>query len=171
MSIKVMTRVWENSKNKGSGLLLLLAIADHAHDDGAGAWPSIKTLAAKTRMSERNVQYLIRSVEKTGELKILTGEGPHGCNAYAIDLPPAQGENFAPLKNGAAGVKSSAAGVKSSVISSGARGFTRTKNRNKPVRENHYRGHPSNAPKNGKSRKTNIQGSFAQMVLNARTKP
>jgi hypothetical protein len=34
MSIRVMTKVWDHSTQKGSTLLLLLALADHAADDG-----------------------------------------------------------------------------------------------------------------------------------------
>jgi len=58
MSIREMSRVWADSKQKGSALLLLLAIADNANDDGI-CWPSTKTLSHKTRMTERNVLRLI----------------------------------------------------------------------------------------------------------------
>jgi hypothetical protein len=54
MSISIMTLVWSESQHKGSELLLLLAIADNANDQGI-AYPSLRTLAKKTRMSRRNV--------------------------------------------------------------------------------------------------------------------
>ena len=41
MSIRVMTQVWDTSEQKGSALLLLLALADHAADDGF-CWPGIQ---------------------------------------------------------------------------------------------------------------------------------
>ncbi len=154
--------------NKGSALLLLLAIADHAHDDGTGAWPSIKTLARKTRMSRRNVQLLVRHVEATGELKVLTGKGPHGCNAYAIQLPAAGGEKIAQVKNPARGMKSSAGGVKSGAFPSGEAGFTRTRNHNKPPGENQG-APPSGRPLNGK-RATHFQGDFLEEFLEKRRK-
>jgi len=47
MSIKVMSYVWEASKAKGSELLLLLAIADHAADDGY-CWPGIPRWRGKS---------------------------------------------------------------------------------------------------------------------------
>ena len=56
MSLRVMNWVWEHSTAKGSELLLLLDIADAADDQGRNAFPSISTLAAKTRMSRRTVQ-------------------------------------------------------------------------------------------------------------------
>jgi hypothetical protein len=82
-----MTRVWETSRTKGSVLLLMLAIADYAHDDGAGAYPSIKTLAKKTRMSEQNVMRLVDTAEKLGELSIKRGRGRGNANDYTIILP------------------------------------------------------------------------------------
>ena len=50
MSMRMMTQVWERSQHKGSELLLMLAIADNANDQGV-AYPSKKTLAKKTRLS------------------------------------------------------------------------------------------------------------------------
>lgn len=86
-----MTRVWDESKQKGSALLLLLAIADYAKDDGTGAWPSIETLAKKTRMGRRNVQKLLRKLEDEGELIVYQGKGPkygqYPTNLYNIIFP------------------------------------------------------------------------------------
>lgn len=83
MSIEVMTRVWANSKQKGSALLLMVSIADYANEKGV-AYPSIETLARKVRMSERNVQLLLRKLEEAGELDIKPNAGPSGCNLYRI---------------------------------------------------------------------------------------
>ena len=86
MSIKVMTLVWEHSRHKSSALLLLLAIADHAHDDGGGAFPAVGTLAKKVRMSTRQVQRLLETLDKSGELRVEWGEGPRGTNRYTVVL-------------------------------------------------------------------------------------
>lgn len=75
MSIKCQTRVWESSRAKGSALLLLLAIAEHAHDDGSGAWPSQDRLAKRTRMSVRQVRRLMEVLEQSGELAITRRPG------------------------------------------------------------------------------------------------
>ncbi len=69
MSIQCMNRVWKYSKQKGSGLLLLLAIADVARDNGV-AWPGIRGLARKTRVSKRTVIRLIQKAEQAGELQV-----------------------------------------------------------------------------------------------------
>ena len=83
MSIKVMTAVWECSNQKGSALLLLLAIADFADDDGY-AYPSVQTLAKKARASERNTHYLLKHLQASGELEIRRNEGPRGCNLCRV---------------------------------------------------------------------------------------
>ena len=78
-----MTQVWQHSRHKGGSLLLLLAIADFADDEGT-AWPSITTLAAKARMSERNIQYALKELEQSGELTIQAGGGRSNTNLYKV---------------------------------------------------------------------------------------
>jgi hypothetical protein len=78
-----MTRVWEQSEQKGSKLLLLLALADHAADDGF-CWPGEKRLAEKIRMSERTVSRMVQALEKDGELYALRKSGEH--NWYVVRI-------------------------------------------------------------------------------------
>jgi hypothetical protein len=87
VSVKCTSAVWATSTAKGGALLLLHAIAYHAHDDGTGAWPSIARLMEMTKFSERNVHYLLRQLEKDGELAIQQGAGPRGTNSYAVTVP------------------------------------------------------------------------------------
>lgn len=70
MSIQVMAQVWKSSKAKSSSLLLQLAIADFAHDDGTGAYPSLDTLSKKVRMSKRQVRRLLGILRDMGEIQI-----------------------------------------------------------------------------------------------------
>ena len=90
MSIHIMDHVWNSSRHKGSALLLLLAVADHANDLGI-AWPGLVSLAKKTRLTKRNVQRLIvrleDEAEKPSELRLRKGEGPRGCHLYQVWLP------------------------------------------------------------------------------------
>lgn len=87
MSIKAMTYVWEHSAQRGSALLMMLAIADMANDDG-DCWPGVSRLATKTRMSERNAQKTIRKLQDDGELLIFENQGTetaHGwTNRYRV---------------------------------------------------------------------------------------
>lgn len=70
MSIKAMSRVWEHSQHGGTALLLLLALADWA-DDWGYCYPSHETMARKIRSGERNVYYLLRRLEESGEIRIV----------------------------------------------------------------------------------------------------
>lgn len=71
MSILVMNEVWQKSKHSGSELLLLLALADHASDNGGDIYPSQKTMAAKTRMSDRQIRRIL-NVLQVGEYPALS---------------------------------------------------------------------------------------------------
>ena len=95
MSVKVTTWVWEHSASRGPARLVLLAIADNAHDDGAQAWPSITTLVRKTGLAERTVQVALNALQAIGELQVDHNAGPRHCNLYRIlmltpagDAPP-----------------------------------------------------------------------------------
>ena len=91
MSLKQMTKVWEWSDSEGTSLLVMLALADHADDDGY-CFPGIARIARKCRVSERSVQRHLRDLEKIGELVIEEGRGivtQGGCtNRYRITVTP-----------------------------------------------------------------------------------
>lgn len=59
MSIRAWSLVWERTRAKGSNLLMLLAIADYAKDDGRWAWPSARTLSWKTRLTGRGGELVL----------------------------------------------------------------------------------------------------------------
>jgi len=90
----------------GGEMLLALAIADHAHDDGTHIFPSIAHLARKTRQSERSVQYQLRRMEASGWL-ILVNDGVGGrrrgrdeggrTRQYRISPAWMKGADIAPL--------------------------------------------------------------------------
>lgn len=80
-----MARVWAESTQSGSHLLMLLAIADFADDDG-NAYPAVTTLATKCRMRPRNAQVLLAALRRCGELDVRENEGPRGTNLYRITV-------------------------------------------------------------------------------------
>lgn len=84
MSVKVMTWVWEHSPAAGNDRLILLAIADCANDQGRDAWPSLGTLAHKTRLHRRTVERRIESMESSGWLAVDRGAGPGGTHRYRV---------------------------------------------------------------------------------------
>jgi hypothetical protein len=84
MSIEVMNLVWTQSEQKGSSLLLLLAIADNANNKGE-AYPGIDYLSHKVRMSRRQTQRLVQELERTNELAVIWGgSGPKDAHFYFI---------------------------------------------------------------------------------------
>lgn len=88
MSVKVMTAVFERYPVGGGEMILALALADHANDDGTRVFPSIESLMAKTRQARRTVQYQLRRMEESGWL-ILVNSGNGGRNQhreYRINL-------------------------------------------------------------------------------------
>lgn len=86
MSIHWIDRVWKQSQQKGGALLFMLAIADSANDDGL-AWPGQDHLAAKTRMTGRNLIYLERRCERDREIAIVHGgQGAKHTNRYYLLL-------------------------------------------------------------------------------------
>lgn len=87
MSLRVLTLVWEHAKAEGGDLLVLLALADEARDNG-GCYPGIDRIAAKARMTERNVRYVLRRLEQSGELVVVPGGGRANTNLYEIRVTP-----------------------------------------------------------------------------------
>lgn len=62
MSIKVTSKVWDHFPGKGSVLLIMLAMADWANDDGGSIYPSMPTLTRKARL--KDVEHVRRTVKK-----------------------------------------------------------------------------------------------------------
>lgn len=93
MSVKTSTWVWHHSQATHSARLVLLALADYAHDDGGNAFPSVTTLTKKTKLSRRAVQVALRDLEEMGEIR-KTGIHASGTNIYRINT--GHGANDAP---------------------------------------------------------------------------
>jgi hypothetical protein len=101
MTTDCMCRVWDHSTQKGSALLLLLAIADGAGEYGL-AFPCLATLAARIRESRDQTLRLLARLQDAGELLVLqcagggffcivrTGASPHDL-AAALDRAVREG--------------------------------------------------------------------------------
>lgn len=68
--------------------LVLLAMADHARDDGTGCYPSMGGLARKTSQSRRGVQLIVRRLERKGLLTatFISNGGRGKATEYRISL-------------------------------------------------------------------------------------
>lgn len=76
MSLKAMQFAWDHYPGGGGILLLVLALADWARDDGSNIWPSIATIAHKTRQSRRAVQYQMKTLREQGWLIMTSDQNP-----------------------------------------------------------------------------------------------
>lgn len=110
MSARMTGMVFDRYHAGGGEMLLALALADHAHDDGTHIFPSVALLAAKTRQSERTVQYQLRAMQAAGWLVLvnagtggrLAGQGYAGRpREYRINPEWIKGAEIAPLKSDA----------------------------------------------------------------------
>jgi hypothetical protein len=84
MSIRIMSKVWDSAPYEGGALLVLLALADYANDEGE-CWPKIETLATKARMSARQAQNIIRQFQSEGVISIQPGGGRGRASRYTIE--------------------------------------------------------------------------------------
>lgn len=85
-----MSQVWRHSTLKGADLLMLLAIADNANDDGI-AWPGYKHLASKTRIGERAAKTAVSRLLQTNELELVEQGGGTRSNVYRVKLEALHG--------------------------------------------------------------------------------
>lgn len=84
MSVQAVSWVIDCSKHKAKDFLVLLMIAYHANSEGAQSWPSMSKLAKEARCSMRAVQYSIKRLVDSGELRIDQEAGPKNSRIYSI---------------------------------------------------------------------------------------
>lgn len=107
MSIRLMSLVWDTATVGGSDLLVLLALADYANDDGTSIYPSMKSLAKRARLSEDQTRRIIHKLIADGVVELVEKGGWTGnrnkSNEYRIILDSAgnlQGGVLADCKDG-----------------------------------------------------------------------
>lgn len=84
MSIKLMSRIWDEADVSGSELLVLLALADYANDEGV-CWPSLPRLAQRARLSVRQTQRVIQKLADGGQIEVLSkGDGRGHSTLYRV---------------------------------------------------------------------------------------
>lgn len=85
MSVQLMAAVFEQGPANPHLRLLMLAIADHADEEGV-AWPSVDRLAAKCSVSARQVQRSLQQLEAEGWLVVERGRGRGNTSLYRLDV-------------------------------------------------------------------------------------
>lgn len=84
MSIHVSTWVQNHSNAKLGERLVLLILADNADEETLKCWPSVQNIAHRTRLSDRQVQRCLRSLETAGRITVELGSGRGNLNLYRI---------------------------------------------------------------------------------------
>jgi hypothetical protein len=88
VAINIMAAVWKHSQYREEKLLVLLALADYANEDGV-CWPSMRALAAKARITERGAQRIMRRLTADKVIEVLDPGGGRGHTAkYRIKGDP-----------------------------------------------------------------------------------
>jgi Helix-turn-helix domain len=80
-----MSAVWQQGPDDRSQRLLMLALADHANDQGL-CWPSTKTLAGKACMNVRTVLRTLKDLESGKWLTVARRSHEHRGNTYQLSL-------------------------------------------------------------------------------------
>lgn len=88
MSIYVMSYVWRHAKVSGSELLVLLAMADFADDEGRNIYPSMQSLSEKARLSEKQTRRIVHQLVTENVIELIEAGGWDGkrnrANEYRI---------------------------------------------------------------------------------------
>jgi hypothetical protein len=79
-----MTKVWEH-EFPANQQLVMLALADHANDEGSQIFPSIERIAWKTGYSTRSIQRVIRDLQEAGILCVVRKANRYRPTEYSID--------------------------------------------------------------------------------------
>ena len=85
MSVTLQGLVWLRAPYKGSAFDVLLALADSSDDNGY-SYPSKAYLAAKTRQSERAVQYAMQQLRTDGILESAVVDGKNPSHQLNVTL-------------------------------------------------------------------------------------
>ena len=103
MSIRQILQVWEHEFSHPHQAVLL-ALADHAHEDGTGIRASISRIAWKTGYSERSVQNIMSQLRELGILVIAVPATHNTPNEYYFDwsvaTPKSSFDEFVTQKRG-----------------------------------------------------------------------
>lgn len=75
--------------------LVLIVIAEHAGDNGAGSRVSAETIAKETGLSRRSVLRLIPQLVASGDLSVDHRAGPHKVHRYVVH-PGGDGDSVSP---------------------------------------------------------------------------
>lgn len=90
MSIEVMSLAWYVEGVTPAQKAVLVALADHAGDDGKHVYPSVDRLTVKTSYAERTVRRALADLREKGLIHIVNEATHNFPTEYELDLPEMQ---------------------------------------------------------------------------------
>jgi hypothetical protein len=104
VSIRLIAAVWDQADAAGGELLVLLAMADWANDEGRRCFPTQDALARKARMTDRGVRKCLDRLVEKGYIERIgrLGGGPvewavHPRPEHRSDRNPSSGQTGTPV--------------------------------------------------------------------------
>lgn len=86
MSLRLTADVLDYAPYEGGALLVLLALASWANDDGTKIFPKIESLAQKARLGVRATQYALRQLEDDGVLTVVSAGRGRKTTEYRLEV-------------------------------------------------------------------------------------
>lgn len=86
MSLPVFVWVLDNSEATLGGRLVLLVLAEHAHDDGRESYPALDTIARRSRLSRKGARDALKRLEREGHIE-RDGQGDAGQVKWRVIMP------------------------------------------------------------------------------------
>lgn len=109
MSVQCLTWVLDFSPAIGGDRLVLISLANHADREGGGSYPPVPMIAREACMSDRAVQYALRSLEHgyegSGKAIRNEGNGPNRATLWRV-LMDDQAKTFKGLPRPVKGARS-----------------------------------------------------------------
>jgi predicted transcriptional regulator len=86
MSVKVLTLAWYVSDLTPPQRAVLVALADHADDEGRSIYPSVKKLSVKTSYHKRTVRRALHHLREFDLIVVEEASKRYSPTAYRFDL-------------------------------------------------------------------------------------
>jgi hypothetical protein len=86
MAIRIMAMVFKSGGLTPTQKLVLLALADHANEEGSSVFPSVQRLTIKTGLGERAVRKCLGDFRDSKLLLVVHKAGQHRPTEYAINV-------------------------------------------------------------------------------------
>jgi hypothetical protein len=101
MGLEHLAAVWEHSRQSGSGLVVLLAVASYS--DQCGEWTAEQaTLQKRARLGRRRVQQILDELVASGELAVVSHHGRGMLSTYRLLVEAEKAQPSAPFQKGEA---------------------------------------------------------------------